>query len=67
MIKKKREAVSLREHGLQAIVSDYALDHWFCSTFRLDINNITHSVPPEFDPANWKKVTNMLERHISQV
>ena len=29
MLKRKRCAVNLKEHGVKAVVTDYALDHWY--------------------------------------
>ena len=42
---EKRNARQLKEDGLQCVVSDYAIMHWYAQAFKLDVNNMETLAP----------------------
>ena len=40
MLGGRRKTAQLNELGLQCVVSDYALIHWYAQAFKLDVNNL---------------------------
>ena len=45
VLNKHRNDIKLSDLGMKVTVSDYAMAHWYCQIFKLDINNLTQSIP----------------------
>ena len=43
MVNRHREGQKLGDFGLKVVATDYALAHWYCQSFKLDINKLSYA------------------------
>ena len=49
---------------MKVVVSDYALAHWYCQIFKLDINNLTQAIPSHMTTENYKRVKDAIGKYV---
>ena len=49
---------------MKVVVSDYALAHWYCQIFKLDINNLTQAIPQHMTRENYTRVKDAVGKYV---
>ena len=64
VLNKHRKEIKLSDLGLKVKVTDYALAHWYCQIFKLDINNLTQAIPQHLSREQYSRVKEVVGNYV---
>ena len=67
VLNKHRNEIKLSDLGLKVKVTDYALAHWYCQIFKLDINNLTQAIPQHLSREQYSRVKEVVGNYVQGI